>query len=39
MNTKIMEWSARRIHPAARGDQVPRWYRALTPKSPQMPAA
>ena len=39
MNTKIIEWSARRIHAAARGDQVRRWYSALMPNRPQIPAA
>ena len=39
MNTKIIEWSARRIRADARGDQVRRWYRALMPKRPQIPAA
>ena len=39
MKTKIIEWSRRRIQARARGRQVTRWYRALMPKSPQIPAA
>ena len=33
MNTKIIEWSSRRITLYPRGDQTRRWYSALVPNS------
>ena len=40
MKTKIIEWSRRFIQARARGRfQSTRWYSALMPNRPQMPAA
>ena len=33
MKTKMVEWSSRRIQVRTPGDQLMRWYRALTPNS------
>ena len=35
MNTKIIEWSSRRMSWYARGVQTRRWYRALVPNNAQ----
>jgi hypothetical protein len=36
MNRKIIEWSSRFMIRQPRGDQMRRWYSALTPNSPRM---